>query len=275
MTTSSNKNSQPKIKIRFWISIVLFFGLMFLLASILENRWYSWVILVLTVASLVYVRVRRNLQRRIYTLFWVIAIIVSILSIVYGRQDLSVSFRGTLLSKSVKTVNHLYYKINGETLIYSVSFKQQTPYVFGKWKVPKGYNNLEIPLEHSRAFLLTKEDSKHHKVVYQIHGGGYVGVFNNLYNKTALLYSKAYYDAEVFSIDYRTAPDYKFPSALEDAVEGYLWLLKKGYKAEDIIVCGDSAGGGLSLALTMYLRDNNIALPRMLILSSPQTNPPP
>ena len=60
----------------------------------------------------------------------------------------------------------------------------------------------------------------------------------------------------VFSIDYRIAPKYKYPTALNDVEKGYRWLLKQGYSPKDIIIAGDSAGGGLSLALTLKLKMN-------------------
>ncbi len=88
----------------------------------------------------------------------------------------------------------------------------------------------------------------------------------------AIRYSALYDGAFVFSIDYRTAPKYMYPCALEDAIEGYQYLRKERFEAKDIVVAGDSAGGGLSLSLTLYLRDHNFPLPKCLILSSPATD---
>ena len=76
----------------------------------------------------------------------------------------------------------------------------------------------------------------------------------------------------MFSLDYRTAPDDPYPAALNDAADGYRYLLDAGYATEDIIVAGDSAGGGLSLSLTLKLRDEGAPLPAGLILSSPFTD---
>ncbi len=55
--------------------------------------------------------------------------------------------------------------------------------------------------------------------------------------------------------DYRVAPENPYPAALEEALASYRWLLSKGYYGEQIILAGDLAGGGLAMALCMYLRD--------------------
>ncbi len=68
------------------------------------------------------------------------------------------------------------------------------------------------------------------------------------------------------------APEEPYPAALEDAFEAYQWLLKEGYESSQIILAGDSAGGGLALALTMYLKDNGIPLPCGIIAMSPWTD---
>lgn len=63
-------------------------------------------------------------------------------------------------------------------------------------------------------------------------------------------------NVRVFSVDYRLAPESPFPGGLRDAVEAYYYLLAQGVPAQNIIVSGDSAGGGLSMALLLYLRDH-------------------
>ena len=72
------------------------------------------------------------------------------------------------------------------------------------------------------------------------------------------------------AIDYRLAPETCFPGPLHDVVCAYLRLVEDLHiPPENIIICGDSAGGGLSLALLMYLRDNGYTLPSGAILLSP------
>ena len=77
---------------------------------------------------------------------------------------------------------------------------------------------------------------------------------------------------DVFSFDYRLAPEHPFPGALEDAVKAWDYLMLLGYGARDVIVAGDSAGGNLALALVMKLREEGRILPRGLLLMSPWTD---
>ena len=72
------------------------------------------------------------------------------------------------------------------------------------------------------------------------------------------------------AIDYRLAPETRFPGPLHDAVATYFRLIDDLHiPPENILIAGDSAGGGLSLALLMYLRDNRYPLPAGAILMSP------
>jgi len=69
--------------------------------------------------------------------------------------------------------------------------------------------------------------------------------------------------------EYRLAPEHRFPAALEDAVRAYRQLLQSGIKPDRIFVGGDSAGGGLTVAMLLALRDEGVPLPRACILLSP------
>jgi acetyl esterase/lipase len=71
-------------------------------------------------------------------------------------------------------------------------------------------------------------------------------------------------------LNYRLAPETRFPGPLHDAVLGYLRLVEDLHiPPQNVVVAGDSAGGGLALALLMYLRDNAYPLPAGAILMSP------
>lgn len=111
------------------------------------------------------------------------------------------------------------------------------------------------------------------RVILQLHGGGYIGPMKNIYRTMAVRYSKLLKGGDVLAIDYRVAPEYRYPAALEDAVAAYMWLVEEQeYSPDKIMVAGDSAGGGLTLALLMYLRDHNMPLPKGAILMSPWTD---
>lgn len=179
------------------------------------------------------------------------------------------SITSTIVSGTMRFLTRASAAITGENLMRGAMYKQQAPYKFGTWKVPAGYSNQEIVLANARGYLLRKEDENHTHVVYQLHGGGYVSVFSNLYNENALRLSKINGDSDVFSLDYRTAPENTYPCALEDAIDGYHWLLEQGYAPENILFSGESAGGGLCLSLALWLRDHGEAMPCGLMLSSP------
>jgi acetyl esterase/lipase len=109
------------------------------------------------------------------------------------------------------------------------------------------------------------------RVLLYLHGGGYV--LGSLNTHRSLVGSLALRcGLSVLTIDYRKAPDHPFPAALDDARRAYRWLLRQGYRPQDIVVGGDSAGGGLALALLLALRDAGEAPPAAGIGLSPWTD---
>ena len=73
-------------------------------------------------------------------------------------------------------------------------------------------------------------------------------------------------------LDYRLAPEHPFPAAVEDAVAAYRWLLERGTSPRRLVVAGDSAGGGLTLATLVALRDRGVPLPAAGVCISPWTD---
>ena len=140
------------------------------------------------------------------------------------------------------------------------------------WKCPDVFLMQKIQMPDFDMELLTSKQPNEEKVVLQLHGGGYIGKIHNGYRAFAGLYSEVGRGISVLSIDYRVAPENPYPAALEDAVTAYEWLLGCGFSANQIILAGDSAGGGLVMALCMYLKDHDIALPCGIIAMSPWTD---
>ena len=142
-----------------------------------------------------------------------------------------------------------------------------------EWKVPEAYNMTHIDLENfSMKLLSRKENPNFNKIILQLHGGGYIGRIYNTYYNVATYYCDAGDGICVLSPDYRVAPENPYPAALEDALASYQWLLDHGFRGDQIVLAGDSAGGGLSIALTMYLRDHNMPLPCGIVAMSPWTD---
>lgn len=141
------------------------------------------------------------------------------------------------------------------------------------WHVPECFNMTNIDMENfSMKLLSLKENPGQDYVILQLHGGGYMGAVRNAYYVFAGLYNEVGKGCNVLTPDYRVAPEHPYPAALEDALASYQWLLDKGYYGEQIIVAGDSAGGGLAMALCMYLKDHHMPMPGGVIAMSPWTD---
>lgn len=141
------------------------------------------------------------------------------------------------------------------------------------WKVPECFNFTHIDMDNfTMKFLSSKENPRYDRVILQLHGGGYMGAIRNAYYVFAGLYNEVSRGCSVLTPDYRVAPEYPYPAALEDAVASYKWLLERGWSGEQIVVVGDSAGGGLAMALTMYIRDHDMPIPGGIVAMSPWTD---
>lgn len=106
------------------------------------------------------------------------------------------------------------------------------------------------------------------RVVLYLHGGGYViGSLATHRSLVARIAREA--GARCFSLDYRLAPENPFPAAVDDAVAAFRGLVASGIAPSRIVVAGDSAGGGLTLATLLALRDAGDAMPAAGVCLSP------
>ncbi|MCU0924360.1 MAG: alpha/beta hydrolase, partial [Burkholderiaceae bacterium] len=104
-----------------------------------------------------------------------------------------------------------------------------------------------------------------------LHGGGYLSGSPVTHRAiTGHLASRC--GARVFAADYRLAPEHPFPAGLDDAVAAYRGLLAEGVLPGGLVIAGDSAGGGLTAATALRLRELALPLPRALVLFSPWTD---
>jgi acetyl esterase/lipase len=109
------------------------------------------------------------------------------------------------------------------------------------------------------------------RVVLYLHGGGYVIGSVASYRAFAGRVSRAA-QARVLLVNYRLAPEHPFPAAVDDVVAACRWLARQPGGLARVVVAGDSAGGGLSLALMLALRDAGHALPAAAACISPSTD---
>ena len=140
------------------------------------------------------------------------------------------------------------------------------------WKCPDGYSFLRVSVSNFEVEILTPPEVVSGMAVLQLHGGGYIGKLKNAYRSFAKNYSDMRGGMRVFSADYRVAPQNPYPAALQDAYRSYCFLVNLGYSGNQIILAGDSAGGGLCLSLCAYLRKKEKPMPAAAVLMSPWTD---
>lgn len=151
-------------------------------------------------------------------------------------------------------------------------FRKKLAQVEPKWRCPEGFSVSQIPMKHFVMEWLVPEENNVEKVILQFHGGGYIAGLRNAYRTFAVVYSELGGNICVLTPDYRVAPEDPFPAALEDALDAFDWLLEKGYREDQIILAGDSAGGGLVMALCFLLRQRGRKLPCGIVAMSPWTD---
>jgi acetyl esterase/lipase len=115
---------------------------------------------------------------------------------------------------------------------------------------------------------ITTPDADAQRVVLYLHGGAYVIGSMNTHRDLAGRISRAA-GARVLNLDYRLAPEHPHPAAVDDATAAYQWLLGTGQDPARLAIAGDSAGGGLTLATLVALRDQKLPLPAAGVCLSP------
>ncbi len=140
---------------------------------------------------------------------------------------------------------------------------------FGKMaKIPNGVTFEKVVCDGVPSEWAIPNNIKTQGVVLYLHGGAYamgsVASHRSLSANIALA-SKT----KCLTIDYRLAPEHPFPSAIDDTLKAYNWLLKQGIDPKKIIFSGDSAGGGLAIAAMIRLKEENIPLPGAAVCLSP------
>jgi len=125
-----------------------------------------------------------------------------------------------------------------------------------------------IPLENCTMEMVSVPEAPKDKIIMYIHGGGFTTggiVTSRKFITEFCLRAKL----NAVSCDYRLAPENAFPAPLDDCVDMYEHLLSMGYNSQNIVLLGESAGGTLTLALTLLLKDNNKPLPAAICSMCP------
>lgn len=140
--------------------------------------------------------------------------------------------------------------------------------MFAGWSTDVGTIVDEVVAGGPRALWIDTEGMDDQKVLLYFHGGAYIlGTADHVRGMLGHLAQAA--GCRVLSVDYRLAPEHAFPAAVDDAVAAYRWLLDHDIQPADIVIGGDSAGGGLTLALLASLADAGLPFPAGAIPISP------
>ncbi len=125
-----------------------------------------------------------------------------------------------------------------------------------------------VTIGEMKAEWLVAPGADHSRAILYLHGGGYVIGSIETHRALAARLSQAS-GARVLLIDYRLAPEHPHPAAVEDSVAAYRWLLGLGISPKKIALAGDSAGGGLTAAALVAIRDAGLKMPAAGVCISP------
>ena len=177
----------------------------------------------------------------------------------------------TPMMKAIKAVHSV--TSTGSTQPEDLERQRAAQELFGRLVTPNLLiNTTPITVNNVSAewVRMNQGHDRRHAVLY-CHGGGYtcgqLGYARVLASKLALSTG-----CDVLSFEYRLAPEAPYPSAIDDALRVWDYLMYMGIGARDVIVAGDSAGGGLALALCLYAKDHGLPLPAGIITMSPWTD---
>lgn len=140
----------------------------------------------------------------------------------------------------------------------------------GHWFFPAPPNFRSEPflLDGLPALWVSHKRECSSRVILYLHGGGYAMGSNRTHLQLACRITKAA-RAQTMLLEYRLAPENPYPAAVEDVVKAYRWLLEHGTKPHQVVIAGDSAGGGLTLASLLALRERNLPPPAGAVCLSP------
>ena len=155
----------------------------------------------------------------------------------------------------------------------SIAERRRRLHAYERWipSPPPAIETRERELGGIPAVRVVPAEAQCGQHILFLHGGGYVAGSPVLYRHLTWRFAMAA-GAAVTAIDYRLAPEHPFPAALDDAVAAWRALLAEGADPRHCAVMGDSAGGGLTLALALRLRDQAEPMPAALAALSPWTD---
>ena len=144
------------------------------------------------------------------------------------------------------------------------AFVRRARHVFGAPRFYQWFQSYNVDVspirDHRTEGEWIKPKHADEGVILYLHGGGYISCSAATHRPITAALARLS-NLRVFALDYRLAPEFRFPAAIDDAVAGYQWLIEHGISERTISLAGDSAGGGLVLALLLRARDSGLPLP--------------
>ncbi len=134
--------------------------------------------------------------------------------------------------------------------------------------VPEDVTVQEVTAGGVTCEWITTAESENERVIFYVHGGGYVIGSIKGYREFGGRLSRAA-RARVLNVEYRLAPEHPHPAAVDDSMAAYRWVLDQGVDPAKIVIAGDSAGGGLTVATLLALKDAGLPLPACAVCLSP------
>ena len=136
---------------------------------------------------------------------------------------------------------------------------------------PAGVTSEDVDMGGVPGMLVTPDNARGGRVLFYIHGGGYISGGPSGYLGLAGHYARRL-GARVFLPDYRLAPDHAFPASLDDVVTAWRWLVEREGGAANIVISGNSAGGAIVVSSMVRARRLGLALPVGGVAISPWAN---
>ena len=181
------------------------------------------------------------------------------------------SLRGSLVSALIRP-NKLLYRIFRPSAKIIRFYVHPLSWLGAKFFAPFGVKvNRDVFDGVSGVTFTPKKKAKSDTLIVFFHGGGYCFGSSLTTHKVGLTNMSKITGSICHSVDYRLAPENPYPAALDDALTAWREIISRTPESK-IVLSGDSAGGGLCLALMIYLRDNEERLPDGAVLFSPWTD---
>ena len=185
------------------------------------------------------------------------------------------SFKSKIFNSLMRNRHLFQGKLKKEVFNMSTSiddFRELCEKGAGKYaKIPDGVEIKAQVLGGINAEWLIPSGTNRQKLILYVHGGGYVSGSCNDHRGFVSKFAQNT-GITCLTYEYRLAPEHPFPAALDDSVKIYQEILNLGFKPENILIAGESAGGGLNLALLLALKEKQIDLPVAAVAISPWTD---